>query len=377
VLYIGLMSGTSMDGIDAALVEFIDDEQKLIGYTSIPWPTELAERLRALSIPGNNEIERLGHLDVEVANHFAAGTLDLLNKCGIEPAGVRAIGSHGQTVRHRPTGLLPFTLQIGDPNRLSEQTGITVVADFRRRDMAAGGQGAPLVPAYHASFLSSRNEERVVLNIGGIANITHLPAGNKNCVVGFDTGPGNTLLDGWATRHLGKPYDKDGEWAAGGQPVPELLHRLRGAPYFQQPYPKSTGPEQFNLTWLDQHLERSQYSPQDVQATLSQLTAGSIADAIRTHCPGCGRVIVCGGGAHNRELMRQLTLALGHIDLRSSSAYGIDPDHMEAMAFAWLARQTMKGLSGNLPAVTGASHEAILGGIYPGGPLTMLGLRGR
>lgn len=364
-LYIGIMSGTSMDGIDACLVEFHPQGHTLIAGHSRLWPKDLQHQLRILAQPGDNEIERLGGTDARIADEFASCALDLLATAGIKPQQVTAIGSHGQTIRHRPNATPPFTLQIGDPNRIAELTGITTVGDFRRRDMAAGGQGAPLVCSFHDSLFRSPDETRVILNIGGIANITILPADPQVPVSGFDTGPGNTLLDAWARRNLGTQFDESGAWASGGDVEQSLLADMLGDDYLQLPAPKSTGPEYFNLSWLDSILDgHPQTDPQDVQATLARFGADTITQAIQGAAPGCARVIACGGGVHNRVLMTKLGMGLGSIQLDTSADYGIDPDKVEAMAFAWLARQTLLGLPGNIPAVTGASGPRVLGGIY-------------
>ncbi len=365
-LYIGIMSGTSMDGVDASLVEFHPQGHTHIASHNHPWPQGLQQQLRALAQPGENEIERLGILDARVAEVFAQCALDLLQKSNTEPQQISAIGSHGQTIRHRPGAILPFTLQIGDPNRIAELTNITTVADFRRRDMAAGGQGAPLVCAFHDALFRTINETRVILNLGGIANITILPADSNDSVSGFDTGPGNTLLDAWARRHLDVQYDESGTWAATGSVEQSLLREMLQDDYLQLPPPKSTGPEHFNLTWLDSILAKlPQIDPQDVQATLIDLSATTTVQSILREAAGCGRVIACGGGVHNLELMTRLRKELGNIQIDSSADHGIDPDSVEATAFAWLARQTLLGLPGNIPDVTGASGPRILGGIYP------------
>ncbi len=364
-LYIGIMSGTSMDGIDASLVEFNSQGHKHIASHNHPWPQELQQQLRAIALPGEDEIERLGILDARVADEFSHCAIKLLQKCNYAPQQIRAIGSHGQTIRHRPEASSPFTMQIGDPNRIAEQTGITTVADFRRRDMAAGGQGAPLVCAFHAAMFRDNRETRVILNIGGIANITTLPADTSTPVSGFDTGPGNTLLDAWTRRHLAKQYDAAGTWAAGGELSQPLLTELIKVDYLQLAPPKSTGPELFNLAWLDSILDRlPQIDPQDVQATLVEFSAITIAQAIQREAAGCARVIVCGGGVHNPTLIEKIAAKLGDIPIESSAIHNMDPDHIEAMAFAWLARQTMLGLPGNIPEVTGASGPRVLGGIY-------------
>ncbi len=362
-LYIGIMSGTSMDGIDASLVEFHPRGHSHIAKHSHSWPQELQQQLRALAIPGDSEIDRLGILDARVAEEFAQCALALLEKAETNPRQITAIGSHGQTIRHRPKASPPFTLQIGDPNRISELTGITTVADFRRRDMAAGGQGAPLVCAFHEATFRDASEDRIILNLGGIANITLLPCDPQKPVSGFDTGPGNTLLDAWARRHLDTQYDASGAWAAEGKVEKSLLAEMLEDDYLQLAPPKSTGPEYFNLGWLDPILAKfPKIDPQDVQTTLTQFSASSIAQAI--DASRYDRVIACGGGVHNTELISRLKKELKDTPIESSEDHGVDPDSVEAMAFAWLARQALLGLPGNIPDVTGASGLRVLGGIY-------------
>jgi anhydro-N-acetylmuramic acid kinase len=277
---------------------------------------------------------------------------------------VRAVGSHGQTVRHRPRGTHPFTLQIGDANVIAARTGIAVVADFRRRDVALGGQGAPLLPAFHKAAFGDASEERIVVNIGGVANLTLLPA--KGEVRGFDTGPGNVLLDHWSREHLHEPYDAEGSFAAGGRVDEALLTHLLADPYFAAPPPKSTGPEHFNGPWLEGALGATRRKPEDVAATLAELTARSIADATKRQAPGVARVFACGGGAHNKHLMARLAALLPGATLASTTSLGIDPDWVEAAGFAWLARETLQRRPGNLPSVTGAAQYSVLGAIYPG-----------
>lgn len=367
-LYIGLMSGTSADAIDAALVD-LQNRPQLIAQHTLQLPAQIRQKIHALSLPGNNEIDRMGALDVELGQLFAQTSTELIKKAGASKEQIRAIGSHGQTIRHRPPGSAEgtFTLQIGDPNLIAELTGITTVADFRRRDMAAGGQGAPLVPAFHRAIFHTRDTNRVIVNIGGMANITWLPAQGE--VLGFDTGPGNVLMDMWSTEHLGKPYDQHGEWASSGQTNLALLRELLNEAYFKLHAPKSTGRESFNRAWLNEKLDTLATSPapSDVQATLLELTAITIADSINNLTDASTEVFVCGGGAYNNALIRRLEAHMPSAKLASTSALGIDPQWIEAMAFAWLAQQTMNRRPGNLCAVTGAKREVILGGIYYAG----------
>lgn len=364
-LYIGLMSGTSADAIDAVVVDLQSTPQLLAQY-SLPLPGKIRQQIHALSLPGNNEIDRMGALDVDLGKLFAQTSLELLAHAGISAAQIIAIGSHGQTIRHRSPGSSEgtFTLQIGDPNLIAELTGITTVADFRRRDMAAGGQGAPLVPAFHRAIFHSPEKDRVIVNIGGMANITWLPAQGQT--MGFDTGPGNVLMDIWIAEHLGKSYDQDGAWAASGQVCNTLLAELLATPYFKLPAPKSTGRESFNRTWLDENLRKltSTLVPADVQATLLELTALTIADSINGLSQSSKDIFVCGGGAYNTALMQKLRELLPSDAVASTAALGVDPQWIEAMAFAWLAQQTINHRAGNLREVTGAKREVILGGVY-------------
>lgn len=368
-LFVGLMSGTSADGIDAALVEFdAGGRCRLVHAAHAQWDPSVRGLLLDI---GQQRIEPsldlLGTLDVQVAEAFAGATRTLLEEAGVPPGAVIAIGSHGQTIRHRPAGAAgdgrhPFTIQIGDGNVIAERTGIATVADFRRRDVAAGGQGAPLLPALHAALLADPGGDRAVLNLGGIANLTLLPAGDA-AVRGFDTGPANCLLDAWCERHTGQPFDRDAAWAAGGTNDPGLLERLLEEPWFALPPPRSTGREQFHLEWLQARLRGE--DPRDVQATLLELTARTVADALRREQPGTRRVLACGGGVHNPLLMARLQALLPGMAVESTAAAGLDPDYVEAMGFAWLARRTMAGLAGNLPAVTGARGARVLGVVYP------------
>lgn len=365
--YIGLMSGSSLDGIDAVMVSFESSRPHLLAHHVEPLDTHLVEKLDALTRPGNDELARLCRADVLLGECFAAAVTALLKKAAVSRQDVRAIGSHGQTVRHYPDTDTPSTLQIGDPNIIAERTGLTTVADFRRRDMAAGGQGAPLVPAFHQAVLHDPAHDRVILNIGGIANITLIPANPAIKRAGFDTGPGNALLDAWIKQQRNAPYDADGEWAASGKIHPELLTALLGEPYFFRAAPKSTGRDVFNVEWLaDRWPSVEELSPKDVQATLLELTAVSIADAIQQAAPKADQVLVCGGGVHNTTLMQRLKELLNGQQLFSTSEVGLDPDWVEAIAFSWLAKQTLAHQTGNLPEVTGARHAVVLGGVYPG-----------
>jgi anhydro-N-acetylmuramic acid kinase len=363
--YVGLMSGTSADAIDAALVE-CTPAPHLIASHSHPLPVETRRQIHALCAEGSNEIDRMGNLDIELGQLFAKTVMELLGKSGATPADVIAIGSHGQTIRHRPPGSTyglkhPFSLQIADPNTIAQLTGITTVADFRRRDIAAGGQGAPLVPAFHRAVFHSISQDRVVINIGGMANITWLPKGGEVC--GFDTGPGNVLLDGWIHKQRGMPFDANGAWASSGNVHQALLTELLRHPFFELTPPKSTGREDFHLDWLANHLSPI-IAPEDVQATLLQLTSQSIANQIRKLDSASKELIVCGGGAYNQALLTAIQNALPNDKVSSSKDFGIAPEWIEAMAFAWLAEQTLAHKPGNLRAVTGACQEVILGGVY-------------
>ncbi|MCC5884842.1 MAG: anhydro-N-acetylmuramic acid kinase [Gammaproteobacteria bacterium] len=364
-LYAGCMSGTSLDGIDLVIADLAAATPRLIAARTLDIPAPLRRDLLTLCQPGADHLELFGYCDVVLAETIACGLNDLLAEHAIEPARILALGSHGQTVRHQPGGQHPFTLQIGDPNVIAERTGLTVVADFRRRDLAAGGQGAPLVPAFHAALFTAA-EDRVIVNIGGMANITILPAGQPAAASGFDTGPGNVLLDAWAERELGRPLDDGGQWASQARPDPELLAALWNDPYFERAAPKSTGREHFNMDWLQARLKRP-VAPAVVQATLTELTARSITHGIH-HTAGVKpkQVLVCGGGRHNTLLMQRLAIALPDAELGTTEQLGLDGDWVEAVAFAWLAKQRLDGLPGNLPAVTGAAGPRILGAIYPG-----------
>lgn len=364
-LYAGCMSGTSLDGIDLVIADLNSGVPRLVAARTLAIAGPLRSDLLTLCHGGADHLELFGQCDVALAEAIAIGLLDLLAEHHLEPERIIALGSHGQTVRHQPQGQHPFTLQIGDPNVIAERTGITVVADFRRRDLAAGGQGAPLVPAFHAALFTA-SEDRVIVNIGGMANITVLPADQPAAATGFDTGPGNVLLDAWAERELGRPLDAGGRWASQARFDPNLLETFWTDPYFHRPAPKSTGREHFNLGWLQARLDRP-IAPAVVQATLTELTARSIAHGI-LHTAGVTpeRVMVCGGGRHNHLLMERLAAALPNSEIGTTDALGLDGDWVEAAAFAWLAKQRLDMLPGNLPAVTGAAGPRILGAIYPG-----------
>ncbi len=364
-LFLGLISGTSADGIDAALVRFGAGAPHMLHARTYELPAGLRELvLRVSQADARVDLDELGELDTRLGRAFAEAALTLMHEAKVEPAQVRAIGSHGQTLRHRPHGEAPFTLQLGDANILAEATGIDTVADLRRRDVAAGGQGAPLVPAFHAATLADAAEDRAVLNLGGIANLTLLPM--RGAVRGFDTGPGNGLMDAWCLRHRGQPYDRGGAFAANGRVEEALLARLLAEPWLALPPPKSTGRDQFHLGWLQARLGAAALTPADVQATLARFTARTVADALHAQLPGCARVLVCGGGVHNPVLLRELREALPAMAVESTGAHGLDPDFVEAMAFAWLAREFLARRAGNIASVTGARGPRVLGALYPG-----------
>ncbi len=359
-LYVGLMSGTSVDGIDGVVVDFAVTPCRTLAHAHVGFAPELRSELTALQRKGTDELRRSALAANALMDACAATVAAMLTGAGLEPSQIAAIGVHGQTVRHRPD--LGYTTQLANPARLAEATGVTVVADFRSRDVAAGGQGAPLVPAFHAALFGSADRHRAVVNIGGIANITDLPPDGS--VSGFDTGPGNTLLDAWSERHTGQSFDRDGAWAARGNVIATLLGALQADPYFTQPPPKSTGRDRFNLRWLQRFLGAHQ-APVDVQRTLTVLTAQTIADAVTTRCAGTTEILVCGGGAHNLTLMRDLAAALHPRSVTTTAALGVPVNEVEALAFAWLAREALAGRPGNLPAVTGARGLRVLGAIYP------------
>lgn len=360
-LYIGVMSGTSLDGLDIALIEFAP-AIKLIATHYIPMPDSLRSELLGLCASGPDEIARSAIAQQNWVTLAAQGIHALLDQQKLKPQDIRAIGSHGQTIRHEPAR--GFTVQIGNPALLTELTGITVVSDFRSRDVAAGGQGAPLVPAFHEALFGERTGNRAVLNIGGFSNLSLIETDKP--VAGFDCGPGNVLLDAWIHQQRGENFDRDGLWAASGKVEPLLLKALLSDPFFVTKGPKSTGREVFNLGWLEHHLGRlPPFAAQDVQATLLELTALTIVESLQTAQPLTETLLVCGGGAHNATLMSRLSALLPATQVSSTATYGVDPDWVEAMAFAWLAHCCLEGIAANRPSVTGARGLRVLGAIYP------------
>jgi anhydro-N-acetylmuramic acid kinase len=368
--YVGLMSGTSLDGADAVLAGFDGKRVECLASHHVPFDEALRAEALALHVRGDDELHRAALLGNRLAHAYANAVTALLAKVsrgltGGNPRGstappIRAIGCHGQTVRHAPHQ--GYTIQLNNPALLAELTGITVVADFRSRDIAAGGQGAPLVPAFHDALFRAPEVHRVILNLGGIANLTNLAPGSAT--TGFDCGPGNMLMDAWTQKHLGKSYDHDGAWGATGKVLPELLERLLTHPFLALTPPKSCGREEFNFAWLITKLSGNE-RPEDVQATLVAYTAQTVADAVRRHCGTPAELYVCGGGALNGVLMRQIASALPQSRTTTTDFLGLPANHVEAMAFAWLAWRALNGEPGNLPAVTGARGPRILGAIYP------------
>ncbi len=359
-LYVGLMSGTSMDAIDAALVDCYTQKPHLVATHSKPWPDSIRQQLQQAQQLNDEAVFGLHELDRAIAGQFAEATLELLAIAGTDVSEIIAIGSHGQTIRHRPHADKPFSLQLGKGQRIADLTGIQTVSDFRTADIKAGGEGAPLAPAFHNAVLRSVSENRCAVNIGGIANITLLPADDSQPVSGYDTGPGNNLMDGWIKQHKNLPYDNHGEWARSGQVNDALLASLKADEYFQQPLPKSTGFEYFNQEWLRQH-DVVALPAEDVQATLCELTATTIADAVVASNTQIDRVLICGGGAHNTYGLERLQSLLAGITVESTQMHGVHPDWVEAMAFAWLAQRYIENKPGNLPLVTGATDPVVLG----------------
>ena len=365
-LYLGLMSGTSLDGVDAVLVDFGPNTCTLHAAATTPFPDPLLSRLRNLIDDPNCSLEQLGGLNVAVGAFFARCALRLVAESGREPVEIRAIGHPGHTVFHKPNKPEPFTMQIGDPAVVATETGLTTVADFRSTDVALGGQGAPLVPAFHDWCFASADELRVIVNLGGIANLTLLDPARP--LLGFDSGPGNTLLDAWCRHCRDKPFDRNGDWARTGTVNKSLLKCLRDDSYFNRKPPKSTGPEHFNLSWLRKGIQAmARTIPEhDVQATLAELTATTVADAVKAVAPNDKRIILCGGGTYNTALMERLGVLLADTAMESSAVHGIAPEWVEAVAFAWLAQARLNDKPGNAPGVTGARQRAVLGAVYPG-----------
>ena len=359
-LIVGLMSGTSLDGVDAALVDFSSGAPSVRATGYIPYPADLREQISGLHESGRDELHRAEALAGRLAQAYAEAVIDLLQQACVSPAEVRAIGCHGQTVRHQPQ--MGYTRQLNHPALLAEITGVAVVADFRSRDIAAGGQGAPLVPAFHSAWFRDTRRHRVILNIGGIANLTDLPPGQATR--GYDCGPGNMLLDLWTQRHLGRNYDEGGDWAATGKVLPDLLTKLLAHEFLLLEPPKSCGREQFNLDWLMACLSGHEAAT-DVQATLLRLTATAIQQAILRWCGTVEEIYVCGGGVHNATLLKTIASMLPQVSVHNTDALGLPADWVEAVAFAWLAHRTLAGLPGNLPEVTGARGLRVLGAIYP------------
>jgi anhydro-N-acetylmuramic acid kinase len=358
------MSGTSMDAIDAALVEFDDEQVRVRAYKQFPIPVNIQTRVR--SVNDATPIKEVSELDTILGRIFADASNRLIEFSGINRTDILAIGSHGQTVLHLPEGEFARTLQIGDANVIANETGITTIADFRRMDIAAGGQGAPLASAFHDYQFRQSTKNRVILNIGGMANVTFLPSDPDEKVIGFDSGPGNALMDDWTQKHLQHDFDEDGNWAKSGNFDEHLLGDMLRSSYFHAKPPKSTGKDDFNLTWLAQKLsERDEpISAEDVQATLLELSAVSISESIRSFAETSEEILICGGGVHNKQLIHRLKAILQDIEIRSTAELGVDPDALEAIIFAWLAKCRMENIPANVPSVTGAGKKVLLGGVY-------------
>ena len=365
--YVGLMSGTSMDGIDAVVADFSSGKTpKLVCTHNHSWPDIVHKELLASRNIPDDQLNQLHALDIRLGEIFAEATLALLDEAKLKAKDIIAIGSHGQTIRHRPDAVQPFSLQFGDAKTLAQKTGISVVSDFRTADIEAGGQGAPLAPAFHKAVFQSETKNRGVLNIGGIANLTILPTDQTMAVIGFDTGPGNNMMDAWMAKSCGDSFDKNGDFARSGQINEGLLTQFLSDAYFKTAPPKSTGFEQFNLNWLKQQLDS--YSDKnlnnaDIQATLCELTARSISDAVKQCQQNINHLLVCGGGVHNSYLMERIQQALPDCNVESTEVCGVHPDWVEAMAFAWLAKRAINNQPGNLPSVTGAKEAVVLGQI--------------
>ena len=363
-IYVGLMSGTSLDGVDVAIVDFGDSPPRLLHAHTSPYPASISQRLHHLCQSSSTTLDDLYSLDAELGELYAATVNQALELAELDSAVVVALGCHGQTIRHSPNSARPYPAQIGDPNRIAIATRITTVTDFRRKDIALGGQAAPLASAFHRFQFQSNDEDRAIINIGGIANITYLPANPELPVIGFDTGPGNTLLDSWNRQHQDSAFDDAGSWARSGQVIGNLLESMISAEdYFRLDAPKSTGTENFNSAWLSTFLS-ADYAANDVQATLVELTAATIANAISGLPALPANCFICGGGAHNQYLLERLADLLPECGVATSATLGLDPDYVEAVAFAWLARERINLRSGNIPAVTQAKRATILGGVY-------------
>ncbi|MGM0554274.1 MAG: anhydro-N-acetylmuramic acid kinase [Pseudomonadota bacterium] len=365
--YIGLMSGTSRDSVDAVLIELQAlDQVRVTGHCQLDYPEPLAHELELAATADGLGYQALGTLDARVGLHFARAACNLLEQAGLQPGDIRALGSHGQTIHHSPGSHPSFSWQIGDPFRIAEATGIDTVAQFRQRDIAAGGQGAPLASAFHAACLGHPERSRAILNIGGISNLTWLQPGDP--VIGFDCGPGNTLMDAWSREHLGAAFDQEGAWARAGSPSPELLARLSCDPFFRLPPPRSTGPEYFSPRWLRERggevLDR--LSTCDVQATLLELTLAGIRSSLEILDASPQDLLVCGGGAHNAYLMERLAQTFPESVVEPTDRHGLPAQQVEGAAFAWLAARALAHRSGNLPEVTGALGPRILGCLIPG-----------
>jgi anhydro-N-acetylmuramic acid kinase len=353
------MSGTSLDGIDAVLVDLSQSKPVQIAQYYLPFDDTLKSNLLALHLPAHNELHQAQIIGNQLASMYAASVVPLLSQANLTNKEVKAIGCHGQTIRHRPEQ--GYSLQIGNAALLAELTGITVVSDFRSRDIAAGGHGAPLVPGFHDHVLRHPDIHRVIVNIGGISNLTNLPPSAP--ASGFDCGPGNLLMDAWCMQHQGKPHDNNGAWAASGKVLPDLLEKMLAEPYFVLPPPKSSGRDLFNMAWLENKLQGNEIAA-DVQATLLELTCRSITLAIQKYCLGAKEIYLCGGGAHNQTLRNRLAASLPDCSVKTTDALGVDSDFLEAIAFAWLAQQALHGKPANLPQVTGAKHPCLLGAVY-------------
>jgi len=361
--FIGLISGTSVDGIDAGLFEFRGLNIRLAASHCHRFPDAIKRDILRLTQPGSNEIDIMGELDVKIGLEFAQSANYLIHQAGLSKRDISGIGSHGQTIRHRPKAPFPFTLQIGDPNTIAQHCGITTVADLRRRDISAGGQGAPLAPAFHQAVFFDAKERRCIANIGGIANVSVLN-NDPNRTVGYDTGPGNVLMDAWIHKHRGAYYDEHGSWASTGTINNALLQRLLSHEYFAKKHPKSSGREEFHLSWLESVLSHQpSLNTEDVQATLCELTAKSLANSVRQH--SVSHLYLCGGGAHNKHLISRISASLPDINVTTSETLGIPPNWVEAGLVAWLAKRALTHQPGNIPNVTGARSPVILGAVYP------------